>query len=104
MATETLALVNTEIALGLQVGSIVVPIIKGIIADIKGIITPQGTVEYTVVISTDQKELSGVVQMSVDDLVAINAELKAQGAAQLTVPPAPAATTPTDAPPVPPAP
>ena len=98
MATGTLALVNTEIALGLQVGSIVVPIIKGIIADIKGIITPQGTVEYTVVISTDQKELSGVVQMSVDDLVAINAELKAQGAAQLAMPPTPADPTPTAAP------
>jgi len=91
MATGTLALVNGEIALGLQVGSIIIPLIKGVITDIKSIVSPQGTVSYTVVISTDEAELTGIAQVSIADLVAINAELKAQGAAQLQVPAAPTA-------------
>lgn len=77
---------NGYVALGLQVGSLVIPLIKGLVTDIKSIMTPQGTVEYTVVISTDQAELLGVAQQSIADLIAINAELKAQGAAQLDVP------------------
>jgi hypothetical protein len=86
MASASLALINTEIALGLQVGSIVIPLIKGVIADIKSIMTPQGIVEYTVVITTDKAELTTIAQVSIADLLAINAELKAQNAKLLTVP------------------
>jgi hypothetical protein len=93
MAAATLALINSEISLGLQVGSVLIPIIKGAIADIKQELTPQGTVTYTVVIATDQAELADVASISIADLIAINAELKAQGAKPLDVPPAPPAAS-----------
>jgi hypothetical protein len=86
----TLALVGGAVSLALEVGSVVVPLIKGVIAKITAINTPQGTVEYTVVIATDQAELANVAQLSLADLVAISAELKAQGAPPLTLnPPTP---------------
>jgi hypothetical protein len=80
---------NGYVALGLQVGAVVIPLIKGLLTDIKSITTPQGSVEYTVVISADQAELLSIAQQSVADLVAINAELVAQGAKPLDVPPTP---------------
>src|ERR1700752_2797243 len=86
MAAGALALVNADVSLGLQLAGVVVPLIKGAITDIKSIMTPQGTVEYTVVITSDQKELSAIAQVSLADLVAINAQLKAQKAALLDIP------------------
>jgi hypothetical protein len=85
---STLDVINSEVSLGLQLGGLLIPIIKGAITDIKKVISPQGVVEYTVVISTDQAELAEVATVSISDLIAINAELKAQGAKELVVPPA----------------
>lgn len=85
-AAGILALVNGDVSLGLQLGSVLIPLIKGVVGDIKSITTPQGTVEYTVVIKTDQAELASVAQIAIADLMAINNELKGQGAATLTVP------------------
>jgi hypothetical protein len=82
----TLALVNGAVSLGLEVGSLVIPLIKGVITKIEAITSPQGTVSYTVVIATDQAELAGIAQVSIADLIAINAELKGQNAPQLVVP------------------
>lgn len=92
MATGALALINGEVSLGLQVGSVLIPLIKGVISDIKSIASPQGTVTYTVVIATDEAELASVAQVSIADLVAINAELKAQGAKPLDVTASPTPT------------
>ena len=83
----SVALINSEISLGLQVGSVLIPIIKGAITSIKQELSPQGAVTYTVVIATDSAELADVAQVSLADLIAINAELKAQGAKTLDVPP-----------------
>lgn len=87
MAAGALALINSEVSLGLQVGSVLVPLIKGVIADIKKVTSPEGTVSYQVVIQTDQAELASVAQLSIADLIAINNELKGQGVAPLSVPP-----------------
>lgn len=94
MATGPLVLINQEIALGLQIGNTLIPIIKGAVTAIKKILTPQGVVEYTVVITTDQGELLDVATVSIADLIAINTELKAQGATALPVPAPPATPVP----------
>lgn len=85
-AAGILALVNGDVSLGLQLGSVLIPLIKGVVGDIKAITTPQGTVEYTVVIKTDQAELSSIASIAISDLMAINEQLKSQGQQQLDVP------------------
>lgn len=95
MASSTLGLINQDIQLVLEIGGVLIPLIKGAITDIKKIFTPQGTVEYTVVIATDQAELAEVATVSIADLVAINAQLKALGKPTLDVPAAPAPIPPT---------
>lgn len=86
MALGALALINGDVALGLQIGNVLVPVIKGVVSDIKSIMSPQGTVTYTVVISTDQAELSSIANIAISDLMAINEQLKGQGQATLDVP------------------
>lgn len=84
----TVALINSAVSLALEVGSTLIPVIKGAITSIKSDLTPQGTVQYTVVITADQAELTDTVNISIADLVAINKELAAQNAPQQPVPPA----------------
>ena len=92
-ALGTLALIDSGVTLALQIGSVLVPLIKGAISSIKQDLSPQGTVVYTVVISTDQAELVDTATVSITDLVAINKELQAQNVIPLVVPTPPAAPT-----------
>ena len=91
MATAALPLIEGIVTLGIQLGSELVPVIKGAITSIKQDLSKQGTVVYTVVITADQAELLAVQQQSIADLVALNAELVKQNAPALTVPAAPPA-------------
>jgi hypothetical protein len=88
---QVLADANVYVALGLQLGNLVIPLAKGLIAEIKKIATPTQTETYQVVIQLDAIELADTVQISMSDLVAINAELARMNQAPVPVPPAPPA-------------
>ncbi len=75
--------VNGYIALGLQVGSIVVPLVKGLIVGIRKIGEGTDTEAYEIVVRTDLAELDEVTKLSTDDLAAINAELERLGAPKI---------------------
>lgn len=74
MAT-TLANINQDVTLGLNLANTVIPMITGIIKDIQSKANADGTMEYTLVISTGQDNLAKAAanfQSSLDD---INAQL-----------------------------
>src|SRR5271154_4574116 len=81
-----LASVNGYVALGLQVGATVIPLVKGAISAIKSIGTSQETVTYQVLLTVDGAELDAIDQLAIDDLTAINAELSKRGVAQIPLP------------------
>jgi hypothetical protein len=85
-AAGLLTLINGDVSLMLQIGSVAVPIIKGLVGDIRAITNPQGVVEYTVVIKSDKAELAAIAQVAIADLMEINRQLKGEGAATLDVP------------------
>jgi hypothetical protein len=66
---------NGYASLGLQVGGLVIPLIKGLIKEIKTISAGNVTVTYQVLIETDGAELAGILKLSLDDLASWNAEL-----------------------------
>jgi hypothetical protein len=83
-----LADANGYISLGLQVGAIVIPLVKGLVKKIESIGAGQETVSYQVLLQVDASELDAIEALAVDDLTAINAELVARGIAPLPLPPA----------------
>ena len=79
-----LADANEYVALGLQVGEIVVPLVKGAIKEIRLIGHSGETVAYEVLIQVDGAELDAVDKLAQDDLVAINSELQLRGLPPVT--------------------
>lgn len=92
-----LASANTYVSLGLEVAGVIVPLVKGLIMEIRQIATGQQTVTYQVLIQADEGDLQSVITVSDADLAAINAELVRLGKPPLAVP----AAEPTLAPPAP---
>ena len=87
---KILTATNAEISLGLTIGNVVVPVIIGIIKQIKTAVT--GTeVEYTVVIKSTGALLDAIIAAGESDLNAINKELERFGIPPLSIPSAPAA-------------
>ena len=80
--TET----NSIVSLGITVAGVVIPLVKGLVADIKKINTPQGTVAYQIVIAADATEIDGDKTMEVADIAAVNAYLASIGAPLVPVP------------------
>jgi len=78
------------VTVGATIAGVALPLVKGLITDIKKITSPQGVVTYQVVISTDEAEIAGVVALADVDLAAINEYLVSAGLPPLVVPPAPA--------------
>ncbi len=94
MATTLGALgtANAIATLALEVGGILIPIIKGAVTKIEQIGSGASSVDYQVLITSDGKELDGVATVAISDLQAINAELVRLQQAALPVPAAPPAT------------
>lgn len=88
-ALSILADTNEYITLGLQVGNLVVPLVKGVIRGIRSIGTGQETVSYEVVVQMDVAELEDVKKLSTDDLAAINEEFTRLGLPTVPVPASP---------------
>lgn len=85
---NSLQAVNGEVALAIQIGTVLFPIAKGAITEIRSISTGVETVKYAVLIETDEAELDSIEKLSTDDLTAINSELEKLGATAVPVPPA----------------
>lgn len=93
---SSLAGVNGEVAIVLQAGALVAPLVKGIIKEIKaGIGGGTVTIEYTTAIQEGQANLDHAIATDDAVLAAVNAELVRQGVAPLPTPDAtpPAAGT-----------
>ena|ERR1700675_2143556 len=74
-ALTALAGINGEVTLALNVAGVLVPLVKGAIAEIRQIATGGATMTFAVLIQTDDAELDAIDKLSNDDLTAINAEL-----------------------------
>lgn len=83
---SALASANGYIALGLQVGNLVLPLMKGLIKEIRTIGGGTETVSYEIVVAADMAELDAVDKLALDDLIAINAELHARGLPEIPLP------------------
>lgn len=88
---NVLTSLNGEVQLGVTIGNVVVPLIAGVIKSIKGSGAGQ-TIEYTVVIQSEQAVLDSIIASGAADLAAINAELVRMGLTPLPVPTAPPAS------------
>lgn len=91
---STLASANGYIAIGLQVGNLVLPLVKGLIKEIRTIGAGTETVSYEIVVQTDMAELDAVDKLALDDLIAINAELNARGLPEIPLPSKPPRSAP----------
>lgn len=89
---SALASANGYIAIGLQVGNLVLPLMKGLIKEIRTIGTGTETVSYEIVVAADMAELDAVDKLALDDLIAINAELNAKGLPEIPLPTKPPKT------------
>jgi hypothetical protein len=88
-ALGALASANSYIEAGLVIAGVTVPLIKGLITDIKQMTSGGGTVTYEVVVQQDEASLQNTVTLSIADLEAINAELTRLKQTPVTVPSAP---------------
>lgn len=82
-----LAGANEYVALGLQVGEVVVPLVKGAVKEIRTIASGADTVSYEVLLQVDAAELDAVDKLATDDLEAINLELKVRGVPEVPIAP-----------------
>ena len=92
MSATKQAVVNTlnnltgDISIGLQVGTVVVPIVIGAVKDIKAWLDSQETISFTVALDTGSQDIAAGMQSFKDSLAAINAELKADGKPEIPDP------------------
>jgi len=73
--STTLASINQDVTLGLNLANAVIPMITGIIKDIQSKTNADGTMEYTVVLSTGQDNLTQAAANFQSSLDSINEQL-----------------------------
>lgn len=79
---------NAELSLGISIGQVVVPLVIGLVKEIKTNVI--GTdVEYTVVLKSNKALLDNIIASAETDIAAINAELARFGLPPLADPAAP---------------
>jgi hypothetical protein len=79
---------NGWVTLGMEVGGVVIPLVKALIKKIEQTTGAGGSVDYQILLTADQATLESVTQISLADLAAINSELTRLGLPTLVVPPA----------------
>lgn len=84
---------NQGITLAIELGGALVPLFKGLVAKIEEIGQGQTTITFDALVAADNAELQAINQLSVDDLAAVNAELKRLGLATIDDPNPPAPPT-----------
>ena len=90
---NAIASIGGDISIGVQLGEVVIPLVKGAITAIKTAITGGATISYTVELTAEQTALDEVVTIAENDLALINAELTRMGLPTIAIP-APSATAP----------
>jgi hypothetical protein len=70
---------NQYVTLAINIGGVLIPIVAGLVKEIKQITAGTETVSYQILLQTDAAELEAVDKLSQDDLAAINAELAKLG-------------------------
>lgn len=81
-----LSSVNAEVSLGLAIANdVVIPVVKGIIKQIKAV-SGTKTVEYTIVVDETDATLDGIIARGEADLDIANAELVRLGLPPLVKP------------------
>lgn len=78
--------VNGILTLASVIEGVVAPIVTGLIKDIQQKVNSDGTVEYTVVLSTGMAELQDVQHQALGDLQAINTYLVSKGQPPIPIP------------------
>ena len=89
---------NGYIALGVQVGNLLIPLGRGLIAEIRKIGAGSESQSYEIVVRMDLAEIEDTKKMSTDDLTAINEEFTRMGLPTVPVPTPEAPPTPPPAP------
>lgn len=76
---ETIGNITGDIALGMNVGGVIVPIVIGAVKEIKAWLNEQGQIEFTVALATGEQEAADGLQSFKNTLATINAELAKDG-------------------------
>lgn len=74
------------VALALQIGGTLAPLVVGLVKEIKSVATPTGDIEYTVVLKVGKDSLDKAEASFEDTLALVNAELVRMGKPPLDVP------------------
>lgn len=77
---------NGYVTLGIEAAGVIIPLIKGLVGEIRKIGGGTETESYQIVITADLAELDDVKKLASDDLAAINAELAKLGQAPVAIP------------------
>jgi len=80
-----LAGTDSTVSIALTVGEALVPVIVGVVKDIKSAVTGK-TVEYTLVVQSTEEVLDQIIAEGQSDLTLINSELDRLGKPKLGVP------------------
>ena len=83
---DKLASLNAEVAIGVQVGETLYPIVKGVVQAIKDKVSGTTTVTYTIEVAAVEADLDAVVTVEEADLAEDNAELARLGIATIPDP------------------
>lgn len=77
---------NGYVTLGIEAAGVVIPLIKGLVGEIRKIGGGTPTEQYQILITADLAELDDVAKLATDDLAIINEELARLGKPTVAVP------------------
>lgn len=84
--TDTLNSINGVIQLATVVEGVALPVIVGVVKDVKAFLNAGGEIEYTVVITTGHQNVQDTLAATTDSLTKINAERVTAGLPPLAIP------------------
>jgi hypothetical protein len=77
---------NGYVTLGIEAAGVVIPLIKGLVGEIRKIGGGTQTEQYQILITADLAELDDVAKLAMSDLLAINAEFARLGKPAVALP------------------
>jgi len=77
---------NGYVTLGIEAAGVVIPLIKGLVGEIRKIGGGTPTEQYQILITADLAELDDVAKLAMSDLLAINAEFARLGKPTVAIP------------------
>jgi hypothetical protein len=77
---------NGYVTLGIEAAGVIIPLVKGLVGEIRKIGGGTETEQYQILITADLAELDDVAKLAIDDLAAINDELTRLGKPTVALP------------------